>query len=113
MLFEEFMEPCCRIVKYTESDGEGGKKTTTDDGPEFMAAIVLNSSNEGTVASSERMIRTYTITAPIGTKLGYFEHIKRLSDDQVFRVTSSPRDAETPARASFQFEQVQAEAIHE
>lgn len=111
MLFDEFMEPCVRTVAYRESDGQGGSRTKESDSEPFMAAIVLNASNEGTVAASERMQRTYTVTCPIGTNLGFYERIKRLSDGRVFLITSSPSDVITPNRASFSFEQVQAEAV--
>lgn len=113
MLFKEFFETCVRVVKVSTPDGEGGKLTKETDGAEFMAAIIMNTSNEATVAASERMERTYTITAPIGTNLAFYEEIKRLSDGQKFRVVSVPKDQTTPIRATFGFEQVQAVTVDE
>lgn len=113
MLFEEFFEPCVKIVESKAPDGQGGHHTTAEDGEEFTAAVILNASNEATVAASERMRRTYTVTAPIGTNLGFYEQFKRVSDGQKFRVLSVPNDQTTPSRATFGFEQVQAEAIDE
>ena len=113
MLFEEFFEPCVKIVESKQPDGQGGSYTTSDDGDEFIAAVILNTSNEATVAASERMDRTYTVTAPIGTNLGFYERFRRVSDGQLFRVLSVPKDQTTPSRATFGFEQVQAEAVDE
>lgn len=111
MLYAEAMEPCRRVVTFKESDGQGGWRTSEITGEEFKAAVVMDASSDAAIAESERMVRTYTVTAPIGTGLGFFEEFRRDSDGQRFRVLSVPSDRTTPARATFAFEQVRAEAV--
>lgn len=110
MLFEEFFVPLQKIEKVTEPDGEGGHVTRWVDGEEFEGAVVMDKSGVYFPGSSADTERTYTVTVPVGTGLEFYQPFKRLSDGMVFRVTSSPNDIKTPYMASFQFEQVKAEA---
>lgn len=110
MLFEAFYTPCQRLTKTRKPDGEGGHVTTWDDGEGFEAAVVLDTSTEARVAESAGLSRSYRVTAPIGTGLGFHEAFKRLSDGQVFRVITEAADVTTPKVASFKFEVVRAEA---
>lgn len=110
MLFEEFYEPLQKLERALVEDGEGGFNAKWIDGDEFIGAVVMDKSTTAAVADSAGMDRTYTITTPIGTNLGFYGAVRRLSDGMIFRVTSSPKDITTPSCASFQFEQVKAEA---
>lgn len=110
MLYERFYEPCQRLQKSRVPDGEGGWETKWLALNEFEAAVVLDTSSEAVIAQSAGMSRTYTITSPKGTNLGFHEAFKRVSDGKVFRVTSDPRDLQTPSVATFEFEIVKAEA---
>ena len=64
---------------------------------------------ESRAAEKQGVTSLYTITAPKGVILEYYDVFKRLSDGKVFRVTSDGDDKITPARASFQVFQVTAE----
>lgn len=109
-LFEKFYEPVQKVQKAEFPDGQGGWTSYWLAFNEFEAAIVLDTSVEARVAESQGMNRTYTITSPLGTNLGFGDIVKRVSDGRYFRVTSESSDVKTPSVASFRFEQVKAEA---
>lgn len=109
-LFREFYEPCTRLVKAERPDGHGGQAVEWEDGEPFSAAVVPKTSAVVVVGQGDTLDREYTVTAPVGTALAFHDAFRRERDGQTFRVTSDPADKETPARASFKFEQVQAEA---
>ena len=110
MLFDKFYEPCVLMEKRRVSDGEGGWKTKWEDGIEFEAAVVIDNTMTARVAASEGMSSVYTVTAPKNVQFVFHDAFKRLSDGKTFRVTSDPSDKQTPDVASFEFEQVTAEA---
>lgn len=108
-LLQESMTRCVFLNKSKVPDGEGGYIITWADGAEFDAAITFDSSMESRAAEKQGVTSLYTITAPKGVILEYYDVFKRLSDGKVFRVTSDGDDKITPARASFQVFQVTAE----
>lgn len=109
-LFHNFYEPCALMEKERVSDGEGGWITEWYDGLPFNAAIVLDSTMAARVAESEGMASVYTVTTDKSVKLEFHDAFMRLSDGKTFRVTSDRKDKMTPGVASFEFEQVTAEA---
>lgn len=109
-LFEEFYEPCVLMEKKRVTDGEGGWVTRWDEGLEFDAAVVMDTTLQARVAESDGMKSVYTVTTPQNVRFDYHDAFKRLSDGKTFRVTSDPSDKTTPEVASFSFEQVTAEA---
>lgn len=109
-LLSQAMEDVVLMEKRRASDGEGGfLPAKWVDGASFKAAITFNSSMEARTAEKQGVTSRYTITAPINAKLEYHDVLKRLRDGKVFRVTSDGDDVQTPASASFQFLQVEAE----
>lgn len=109
-LFERFYEPCIRLDRTEEPDGYGGRNVFWRDAGEFEAAIVRDRTGVVVIAEASEMNRTFTVTAPVGTGLRFHEAFRRKADGQTFRVTSTPEDKTTPEAATFQFEQVTAEA---
>ena len=97
------------LDKVRVSDGEGGFTTSWQEGAEFDAAIVKDTSLEARIAEKDGLTNTYTVTTSVNAALDFHDVFKRLSDSQVFRVTSNGDDKRTPSVASFQFEQVTAE----
>lgn len=108
-LIDEFKVPCTLLEKTRRPDGEGGWTVGWADGPEFMAAIVMDNTLSARVARQDGMKAVYTVTVDRTTPLDFHDAFRRNSDGQVFRVTSDSSDKETPDRASFQFAQVSAE----
>lgn len=110
MLYENFYEPCQRLQLSGSPDNEGGWDTNPVALNEFMAAVVLDTSSEALIADSEGLNRSYRVTSPKGTNLGFNDVFKRVSDGQTFRVISERLDIVTPPISSFEFEVVKAEA---
>ena len=108
-LLTQAMEDVVMLEKKRVPDGEGGFTTDWVDGVQFKAAISFDSSMEARTAEKQGVTSRYTITAPLNAKLEYHDVLKRLRDGKVFRVTSDGDDVQTPASASFQFLQVEAE----
>lgn len=109
MLVDNFKTDCVLIEQTRVSDGEGGFTSTWQDGAEFQAAIVRDSSLEARIAEQEGVSNIYTVTTSKNAKLDYHDVFRRLSDGQVFRVTSNADDKQTPDVATFSFWQVSAE----
>lgn len=95
--------------KKSVPDGEGGFTSQWVDGAEFMAAIVRSNTAEVRIAEQEGFTNVYTVTTSPNAPLQFHDVFKRVSDEQVFRVTSNGDDMQTPSVASFQFQQVNAE----
>jgi len=108
-LLQEYMEPCRLIERKRVPDGEGGFITSWEDGAEFTAAVVCDSSMQARAAEKQGVTSIYTVTCEPNATLEYHDIFRRLSDDKIFRVTSDGDDVQTPKRASFQFSQVTAE----
>ena len=106
-LYESFMVPCRRVGKSRIPDGEGGWTTQWVDGASFDAAIVLDSTISAIVAEAQGVTGVYTVTTDKGTRLGFHDVFRRVSDGKVFRVVRV--NDPTPAAASFQFNQVRAD----
>jgi hypothetical protein len=107
-LIDSFKVPCTLGEKTRVPDGEGGWTTAWADGAPFEAAIVLDSSINARVAEAEGVTGVYTVTTDRNVELDFHDAFRRDSDGQVFRVTKV--NDSTPAVASFQFNQVQAES---
>lgn len=109
MLIDAFKTPCVMMERRTVSDGEGGFVPSWAEGARFYAAIVRNNTAEVRIAEQEGFTNVYTVTTLPTAKLEFHDVFKRLSDGQVFRVTSNGDDVQTPSIASFEFQQVSAE----
>lgn len=108
-LFMDFMEDCCFVERTRVPDGQGGISTVWTDGATFSAAIVLDTSTEIMVAQASGLGNRYRVMADSAITLEYHDVFRRLSDGQVFRVTSNSDDKTTPERASFRAAVVTAE----
>ena len=108
-LIDVMMEKCVMLDKRTVSDGLGGFSTEWVEGATFNAAVVKNNTLEARIAEKEGVSELYTVTVDKGLMLQFHDVFKRLSDQQIFRVTSNIKDSETPTVASFQIGQVTAE----
>ena len=103
--FEDFVE----LEKTVTPDGLGGYIVDWSESTEFKAAITFNSSMQAKIAAAMGVKSLYTVTTRKDYVLYYHDVIKRLSDGKIFRITSDGDDVQTPASASFQFLQVEAE----
>ena len=108
-LLSENMETCCYIDKVTQPDGYGGVTVSWNDGAEFSAAIVLDSSMQARIGEKQGVTALYTITTQKGINLQYHDVLRRQRDGKVFRVTSDGDDKHTPGSAGLNMRQVSAE----
>ena len=79
------------------------------EGAEFYAAIVFDTSMEARVADKQGVTSLYTITTRKNLTLEYHDVFRRLRDGKIFRVTSDGDDKHTPASANLDMRQVTAE----
>lgn len=107
MLIDAFKTDCVLMEKTRTSDGEGGWIQGWTDGPEFKAAIVLDSTIDARIAEVEGVTGVYTVTVDRNVEMDFHDAFRRASDGQVFRVTKV--NDPTPDVATFQFNQYQAE----
>lgn len=107
-LLSEAMETCVMLDRVTTPDGYGGKIDTWQDGAEFKAAIVFDSSMQARIAGVQNVTSLYTVTTPKSITLEYHDVFRR-PDGKIFRVTSDGDDKKTPASASLNMRQVTAE----
>lgn len=108
-LLSEAMETCVMLDRRTVADGYGSFSTVWVDGAEFKAAIVLDSSMQARVAAVQGVTGLYTVTTGKQINLQYHDVFRRVSDGKIFRVTSDGDDKKTPASASLNMRQVNAE----
>lgn len=104
-----FKTDCVLLERHRLPDGEGGFITTWTDGPMFSAAINHNQSLQAQVAEKQGVTSLYTVTVDINVTLEFHDVFRRISDGQIFRVTTNSKDVQTPGQASFSFAQVKAE----
>lgn len=97
------------IDKITTDDGVGGYDVIYQEGAEFDAAIVFNTSMEARRAEASGVSSLYTVTTGKALTLEYHDIFKRIRDGKVFRVTSDGDDVFTPASATLDMRQVTAE----
>lgn len=108
-LLDEAMEKCIYLDKTTAPDGYGGTTISWQEGAEFYAAIVFDTSMEARVADKQGVTSLYTITTRKNLTLEYHDVFRRLRDGKIFRVTSDGDDKHTPASANLDMRQVTAE----
>lgn len=103
------MTPCVFMDKLTVEDGIGGTRNTYQEGAEFLAAIVIDSTTEARLAESANAKSIYKVTTKSTVNIPFDTVFKRVSDGRVFRATSSNRDKVTPVSATFHIAQCSAE----
>lgn len=108
-LLDSMMDDCVLLDRITSSDGVLGIISTWQDGASFKATIVKDSSTEAKLAEKQGVTEVYTVVTAKGSGLNYHDVFRRVSDGQVFRVTSNQADSEAPAASSVQIGKVSAE----
>lgn len=108
-LLSDAMETCTMLNKRTVDDGYGGYRTTWENGAQFSAAIVFDTSIEARRAEAEGVSSLYTVTTSRALTLEYHDVFRRLRDGKIFRVTSDGDDKYTPASTALDMRQVTAE----
>lgn len=108
-LLNEAMTDCTMMICTTTPDGYGGHVEQWEDGEEFTAAIVFDTSMQARVADKEGVSSRYTITTAKDKVMSFHDVFRREEDGKIFRVTSDGDDKYTPDSASLNMRQVTAE----
>lgn len=97
------------MVPKREPDGSGGFVTTWEPGQKIMAAINRDTSTEARIAEAAGTVRVYTVTVRRDVHLKYHDVIKRLSDGEIFRITSDNGEKQPPRCSALDLAQSTAE----
>lgn len=108
-LLSDAYEKANILDKTTVEDGRGGVKTKYVEGAEIDIAFSFDASTEARVAEQAGTNNRYTLTTRRNVNLQYHDIVKRRRDGKIFRVTSDGDDNYTPASASLDMRQVEAE----
>ena len=109
MLLDSMMEECRILNHIREDDPYGSTVDYWSEGAKFDATIIKNSTTEATIAERQGIKEIFTIVTRKGFALDYHDVFKRLSDDQIFRVTSPTKDSEAPEASTVKIAKVTAE----
>lgn len=108
-LLDQMMESC-RIMNHIRQDDEyGGYTDEWVEGASFDAAVSKNSSTEALIAQQQGLNEMYTVVVRKGFPLSYHDVFKRVSDGQIFRVTSNTADSESHPASTVRIAKVTAE----
>ncbi len=99
------MQPCTRLEPRTEPDGEGGAKTTWEEGGVFDAALVLASSTQTETGEKDTAADSYTVTTRRADTLRFGDVFR--CDGKTYKVVSDVK--RTPNGALLDMAQVTAE----
>lgn len=99
-LLESAYEDIILYSKVTVPDGYGGVKTKWEASATIQGAIVMDTSSQSRIAKQMGSTEIYTLIVHKEVMLDYHDVIKRVSDGQVFRLTSDTDDKKTPATAT-------------
>ena len=102
-------EKCAMLTKTGKRpDGEGGFIYYWESGEEFTAAFDFQASMQAKVAEKQGVTGLWNILVKRENRLEFHNVFKRLSDGQVFRVTSKD-DKSTPKSAGLDLRLISAE----
>ena len=100
----------CKILNYVRTDdGMGGWNKAYEPGATFKAAIAKDGSPEMLVAEKQGLSESFTVVVERGFDLDYHDVFKRVSDNEIFRVTSRTADSEAHPASTVQIAKVTAE----
>jgi len=109
-LLTDMMEDFYIMNKTKTPDGEGGFATTwTQSQNTFKGAIVNNTSMSARVAEKEGVTSTYTFTTAKSNNIDYHDVIKNSSTGFIYRITSEPKDVQSPTVSTLFIKQATAE----
>lgn len=107
-LVDQYKHKCRRLIKTAVPDGEGGTVSSYRAGEIFFPAITYDTSLAARKADKDGVNDNYLITTDKSVELVHGDVFQRISDQQVFFVTTDWFENQTPASASINLRQVQA-----
>lgn len=91
------------------TNGPFGPVIEWQNGAEFDCLLTFNSSMEARIAEKQQVTSLFSCIVAKETPIEYHSVFKRVSDGTVFRVTSEPKDDESPSIATFSVKAFTAE----
>ena len=108
-LIESMMDDCVFLNKVKVDDPVGGYKDDYQDGITFQAAFIKNSTTDVQIAEKSGMSEIFTIVTDKSMVLEFHDVLRRVSDGEIFRVTSRAVDSQAPAASTVPIAKVTAE----
>lgn len=108
-LIESMMEDCVFLNKVKVDDPVGGYKDDYQDGVTFKAAVIKNSTTEAQIAEKQGITEIFTIVTDKSMVLEFHDVLRRVSDGEIFRVTSRAVDSQAPEASAVPIAKVSAE----
>lgn len=108
-LVNEIMDECVFLNKHVNKSGYGGTSVKWEEGAEFKAAIVFDTSIEARTAEAQGVSSRYTVSTSKSIMLEYHDVFRRVRDGKIFRVTSDGDDKYSPDSSTLDIRLVTAE----
>lgn len=98
-----------KFLNRVVTNGPFGPVIDWQEGAEFDCLLTFNSSMEARIAEKQQVTSLFSGIVAKDSPIEYHSVFKRVSDDAVFRVTSEPKDDESPGIATFSVKAFTAE----
>ena len=108
-LLESMMSPFVMLVEVPVDDPGGGYSSQWVEGANLKAFIRKEEAPEITVGTKAESKERLTIVVPKGTPLKYHSVVRRTTDNDVYRLTSTLKDYSAPMASSVQIERADCE----
>lgn len=108
-LLEEFARPCVLLEKKQATGPEGGCITTWTDGVEFQNYLTMDTSMEARKAEKQGVTSMYSALVDKAVLVEYGDYFRDLTTGQTYRVTSDPKEKQTPKLSSLTLKYFTAE----
>lgn len=108
-LIESMMEDFVFLNKVKVDDPVGGYKDDYQDGVTFKAAVIKNSTTEAQIAEKNGISEIFTIVTDKSMVLEFHDVLRRVSDGEIFRITSRAVDSQAPEASTVPIAKVSAE----
>lgn len=108
-LIESMMEDFVFLNKVKVDDPVGGYKDDYQDGVTFKAAVIKNSTTEAQIAEKNGISEIFTIVTDKSMALEFHDVLRRVSDGEIFRITSRAVDSQAPEASTVPIAKVSAE----
>lgn len=108
---EQFADDFYFMERRLTPDGYGTQNVEWHEGALLHMAVAHDTTVEASIAEQAGTASTFTFLCEKGTPLQANDIVKRVSDGQGFKITSSPEDEKTPAMSELNLAKVTAKKV--
>jgi hypothetical protein len=108
-LLDSMMEQCVYLNHVRTDDNYGSYVEAWTGGATFNATIIKDSTTEAVIAEKQGITEIFTVVTSKSFPLDYHDVFRRVSDGQIFRVTSRAKDSAAPEASTVKIAKVTAE----